>query len=149
LSLVRHQGLYDHTPALAVCFLLTGLASVGFPCTFGFVGTEMLVDASVHSYSYVGIVVVLVAALNGIAIVQSYFRIFTGARHISTVPLGIGLRERWAVLILAALILGGGLWPQPWVASRRRAAEELLEHRGVTLQQQASSSELANRDVKP
>jgi NADH-quinone oxidoreductase subunit M len=90
----------------------------------------------VHSYSYVGVVVVLVAALNGIAIVQAYFKIFTGARHVSTVPLGIGVRERWAVLTLAALIFGGGLWPQPWVASRRRAAEELLQHRDAVSQQE-------------
>src|SRR5262249_53065344 len=31
LSLAGFHGLYEHTPALAVCFLLTGLASVGFP----------------------------------------------------------------------------------------------------------------------
>jgi NADH-quinone oxidoreductase subunit M len=36
LSLAGFHGLYEHTPALAVCFLLTGLASVGFPGTFGF-----------------------------------------------------------------------------------------------------------------
>jgi NADH-quinone oxidoreductase subunit M len=130
LTLVRFQGLYDHTPALAVCFLLTGLASVGFPCTFGFVGTEMLVDGAAHAYPYlVGIVVVIVAALNGIAVVQAYFKIFTGSRHVSTVPLGIGIRERWAVLGLAALIFAGGLFPQPGVASRYRAAEELLRTR--------------------
>ena len=30
LTLNRFSGLYDHSPALAVCFLLTGLGSVGF-----------------------------------------------------------------------------------------------------------------------
>src|SRR5690606_33388355 len=71
LSLERYLGLYDHTPALAVCFLLTGLASVGFPCTFGFIGTEMLVDGAAHTYPYlVGAVVVIAAALNGIAVLQ-------------------------------------------------------------------------------
>ncbi len=134
LSLVRFQGLYDHTPALAVCFLLTGLASVGFPCTFGFIGTEMLVDGAAHAYPYlVGVVVVIAAALNGIAVVQAYFKIFTGSRHISTVPLGIGIRERWAVLALAALIFAGGLFPQSGVASRYRAAEELLQARPTPL----------------
>jgi ABC-type dipeptide/oligopeptide/nickel transport system ATPase component len=34
---------------LAVCFLLTGLASVGFPGTLGFVGSEMLVDGAVEA----------------------------------------------------------------------------------------------------
>jgi NADH-quinone oxidoreductase subunit M len=55
--------------------------------------------------------------------------IFTGGRHVSAVPLGITRRERFAVLTLAALILGGGLVPQPGVESRHRAAEALLEQR--------------------
>ncbi|MCC7086053.1 MAG: oxidoreductase [Pirellulales bacterium] len=128
LSLVRFQGLYDHTPALAVCFLLTGLASVGFPYTFGYIGTEMLVDGAIHAYPYVvGAIVVMVAALNGIAVVQAYFKIFTGSQHVSTIHLGIGIRERWTVLSLAALIFAGGLFPQSGVASRFHAAQELLK----------------------
>ena len=47
LSLADFHGLYDHSPALAVCFLVTGLASVGFPGTLGFVATELLVDGAV------------------------------------------------------------------------------------------------------
>jgi NADH-quinone oxidoreductase subunit M len=92
LSLKSFHGLYEHTPALAVCFLLTGLASVGFPGTFGFLGTELLVDSAVASYPYLGVTVVLVAALNGIAVVKAYFRLFTGKRHVSAVPLKIGGR---------------------------------------------------------
>jgi NADH-quinone oxidoreductase subunit M len=114
---------------LAVCFLLTGLASVGFPGTLGFVSTELLVHGAVGANLVVGVAVVAAAALNGIAVMRAYFLIFTGARHSATVSLGIGLRERFAVLTLAALILGGGLFPQPGVASRQRAAEELLEER--------------------
>ena len=72
---------------------------------------------------------VAAAALNGIAVVRAYFLLFTGARHVSTVSLGIGLRERVAVLTLAALILGGGLFPQPGVTTRQRAAEEILQDR--------------------
>ena len=129
LALIDYRGFYDHTPLLAICFLLTGLASVGFPGTFGFVGTELVVDGAVHSYPYMGVAVVLAAALNGIAVVKAYFLLFTGTRHAATVPLGIGVRERLAVLTLAALILGGGLFPQPGVESRHRAAVEILQGR--------------------
>ena len=101
LSLTSYHGLYDYTPMLAVCFLLTGLASLGFPGTFGFLGTEMLVDGAVEAYAYVGIAVVVVAALNGVAIVQAYFMLFTGTRHVSSVPLAICGRERFAVLTAA------------------------------------------------
>ena len=61
LSLDRVSRRVRAHPALAVCFLLTGLASVGFPGTFGFVGTELLVDGAVEAYPYVGIAVVVAA----------------------------------------------------------------------------------------
>jgi NADH-quinone oxidoreductase subunit M len=129
LSLVGYHGVYDHTPLLAVCFLLTGMASVGFPGTFGFLGMELLVDGAVQSYPYTGAAVVVAAALNGIAVVQAYFKLFTGTRHVSAVPLQVGLRERLAVLTLALLILGGGLFPQFIAQSRHRAADEILQQR--------------------
>jgi NADH-quinone oxidoreductase subunit M len=129
LMLLEHHGLYEHSPTLAVCFLLTGLASVGFPGTLGFAAADMLVDGAVTVNLFAGIAVVATAALNGIAVVRAYLLLFTGARHTSTVSLKIGLRERVVVLTLVALILGGGLVPQPGISSRQRAAEEILEER--------------------
>jgi NADH:ubiquinone oxidoreductase subunit 4 (subunit M) len=131
LSLADFQGLYEHTPNLAMCFVLTGLASVGFPGTFGFVGGEVLVDGAVETYPYVGIAVVLASALNGIAIVKAYFLLFTGRQYFSTISLKIRVRERYAVLTLAALILIGGLIPQPGVLSRHYAADEILKERAA------------------
>jgi NADH-quinone oxidoreductase subunit M len=129
VSLLEHRGMYEHTPTLAAFFLLTGLASVGFPGTFGFIGTELLVDGAVQMNPYVGAAVVLAAALNGIAVLQAYFRIFTGARHVSSISLQCRPAERVAVLTLALLILGGGLWPQPGIASRYHAAMEIVQFR--------------------
>jgi NADH-quinone oxidoreductase subunit M len=129
VTMSEFRGLYEHSPGLAVCFLLTGLGSVGFPGTLGFVATEILVSGALGTELQVGLAVVLAAALNGIAIVRTYFLIFTGGRHISAVPLGITRRERFAVLTLAALILGGGLAPQPLLDSRNRAAQAVLDQR--------------------
>jgi NADH-quinone oxidoreductase subunit M len=130
LSLSRYHGLYDYTPMLAVGFLMMGLASLGFPGTFGFLGSELLVDGAVMSYAFnVGLIVVVVAALNGVAIVRAYFLLFTGTKHVSSVPLSIGRRERGTVLALILLILLGGLFPQPAVDSRYKAAVEIRDRR--------------------
>lgn len=129
LQLSTYQGLYEHTPVLAVCFLLTGLGCVGFPGTMGFVGTELLIDGAVEAYPHVGPLLVIATAFNGIAIVRTYFLLFTGTRYVSSVPLPVSGRERIAVLTLTALILGGGLFPQPSVATRFHAARELLRER--------------------
>src|SRR5262249_60352527 len=44
VSLAKQQGLYEHSPALAVCFMLTGLAAVGFPGRLGVSWAALLVD---------------------------------------------------------------------------------------------------------
>lgn len=129
LTLTEYRGLYDQSPVLAVCFLLTGLGSVGFPGTLGFVATELLVAGAVGANLFVGLGVVLTAALNGIAVVRAYFLLFTGRRHTTGVPLGITRREWFAVLTLSALILGGGLMPSAYIPSRYRAAAVILGDR--------------------
>jgi NADH-quinone oxidoreductase subunit M len=134
LTLTEYRGLYSESPALAVCFLLTGLAAVGFPGTSGFVASELLVDEAVGAHLAVGLVVVLAAAINGIGIVRAYLAIFTGRRHETGVSLAITPRERIAVLTLAALILGGGLFPQAYLESRHRLAETLLRERPESLE---------------
>jgi NADH-quinone oxidoreductase subunit M len=134
LSLADYHGLYDHMPGLAAFFLLTGLASIGFPGTIGFIGTELLVEGASEIYPYVGMLVVFAAALNGIAVLQAYFRLFTGTEHTASIPLGARMPEKVAVLTLSALIIGGGLVPQPGVKSRYHAATEIIARRRVAPQ---------------
>ena len=98
LSLDRYHGLYEHCPLLAVCFLVTGLASVGFPGALGFVAADLLIEGAVASNIFIGVGLVLATALNGIAILRAYFSLFTGARHVSNVSLAITWRERLVVL---------------------------------------------------
>lgn len=129
LSLDKFHGLFAHTPRLAALFLLTGLASVGFPGTVGFVGAELLVDAAAQVYPLAEIAVVIAAALNGLSVLHAYFRIFTGTHHVSSIDLHSRRRERLSIIIMSALILGGGLYPQPGVASRYHVATELVHER--------------------
>ncbi len=126
VSLNEYHGLYEHTPTLAALFLLTGLASIGFPGTVGFVGTELLIEGAVGVFSLIGTAVVIATALNGIAILHAYFRVFTGTHHNASISLRARPSERIAVLVLIALIIGGGLFPQWGVASRYHAAMALI-----------------------
>jgi NADH-quinone oxidoreductase subunit M len=132
MSLEKYHGLYEHMPGLATFFLLMGLASIGFPGTVGFVGAELLVEGAVGVYPVVGMLVVLAGALNGIAVVHAYFRLFTGTEHRASISLQARWPEKIAILTLSVLIIGGGLWPQPGVLSRYHAATELIARRQVT-----------------
>lgn len=126
IQLNRYYGLAEHTPTLAGLSLITGLSSIGFPGTIGFVGMELLVEGCVEFYPLVGLILVISSALNGISILRAWFRIFTGCRFQSSVSLRSRPAERFSVVVLSLLIIGGGLWPQPGVASRHHAAVELL-----------------------
>ncbi|PQO36283.1 oxidoreductase [Bremerella cremea] len=131
LSLDGFHGLYEHTPFLANMFLLTGLASIGFPGTIGFIGTELLVEGAVDVYPMIGFAVVMATALNGIAVVKAYFHVFTGTRHVATASLVCRPSERVTILIMVVLIIGGGVYPQPGVISRYHAATSLIKLRGA------------------
>jgi NADH-quinone oxidoreductase subunit M len=132
LSLDTFHGLYRHVAALAALFLLTGLSSIGFPGTLGFVGAELLVEGAVGVSPVIGVLVVLAGALNGIAVMHGYFRLFTGTEHHASVSLEALWPEKVAVLILSVLLIGGGLWPQPGVQSRYHAATEIISRRHGT-----------------
>jgi NADH-quinone oxidoreductase subunit M len=112
--------------------LLTGLASIGFPGSLAFFGMELLVEGTVEIYPMVGMIVVLAAALNGVAVLRAYFRIFTGKRHVATIPLTARPAERIALVSLSLIVLGAGLLPGAAVASRHHAAEALLKLRKQT-----------------
>ena len=141
LSLTRFHGLYPQIPTLAICYLLTGLACVGFPFTVGFISAELLVDSAVEAHPVVGMLVVIAGALNGIAVMRGYFSIFTGARHQTSISLSIAGREWVAILSLVALILLGGLFPAPGVQTRARAAREIMKQRFLKHPSDAMESE--------
>jgi NADH-quinone oxidoreductase subunit M len=138
VDLARYNGLHDHAPNLAGLFLITGLASIGFPGTIGFVGIELMVEGAAAVSPVVGGTVVIATALCGIAIVRAYFRIFTGTDITSPISLAAKPSERIAVIVMSLLILGGGLFPQPGVSSRHHAAEQLIMRRPGGNQQHAS-----------
>lgn len=129
ISMAEFHGLYEQVPMLAGLFLLTGLASVGFPGTAGFISIEMIVEAAMEVVPVVGPLIVIVTALNGLAVTLAYFRIFAGPPRSSSIDLQVRRPERIAVLITTILIIGGGLLPQWGVKNRYEAALRVLAAR--------------------
>ena len=127
ISLTDYHGLNRQMPMLAGFFLLTGLASIGFPATAGYVGLELLLEGALNVSVLFGALIVLATALTSIAVLMAYFRIFTGRSYPTTIPMQARTEETIAILTLSGLILVGGLWPQPYVLWRHQAAEELIQ----------------------
>jgi NADH-quinone oxidoreductase subunit M len=141
ISLEQYHGLFDQMPHLGSLFLFTGLASIGFPGGLAFVGLELLVEGTVEVYPLVGTIIVLATAINGVALLRAYFRIFTGTRHVATVSIAARPAERFVAITLSLLILVVGIWPSAVIHSRYHAAESLLRIRQDTgIDRQSESS---------
>lgn len=146
LDLTRFHGLFRQMPLMAAFFLVAMLASIGFPGTIGFVGTELLVDYATHSRALYGIVVLAAMALNGIAAMRVYFKLFTGTMAPASISMQPRPVEQIVIWVMIALMIGGGLYPQPGVSTRYHAATELLKRRGHYFDSE-ESSELSLREV--
>ncbi len=129
LSLREHHGYYEQVPGLAICFLITGLASVGFPGTIGFVPMELLISGSVDQGLWISVTLAFAAMLNGIAIMRAYFALFTGRRPTTSVSLQVTPTERLGIILIALVVFLGGWFSPAVVASRHRVADELLQQR--------------------
>lgn len=129
LNLGFYHGLYEQMPQIAGFFIITGLASIGFPLTVGFIAIELLIEGAVEIYPFIGITIILTSALNGIAILYSYFQIFTGKQVESAVVLLVKPKERIAIVLLTILIIAGGLYPQPGVASQYFTSKQIIDTR--------------------
>jgi NADH-quinone oxidoreductase subunit M len=104
LPLDRFHGGYSRSPVLASCFLLLGLACVGFPCSLGFLSQELLLEGTLDTYPHVGVLAALTAFLNGITVLRSYFYLFCGSRQEYGYSQSIRNRERAALILLLSLL---------------------------------------------
>jgi NADH-quinone oxidoreductase subunit M len=126
LSLREHHGFYEQVPGLAICFIITGLGSVGFPGTIGFVPMELLVSGSIERSLWTPAALAVVAMMNAIAIMRAYFALFTGRSPATSISLRATLPERAGIVIISMLVFLGGWFSPSVVESRHRTANRLL-----------------------
>ncbi len=118
-------GVAKSMPLLAAFFFLFGLASMGVPGTNGFIAEHLILLSSLQTHTGAGL-----AALAGIVISASYFltiyrQIFLGPvqRDIVNDSIDLQPRELGIILVLAALILFTGFFPNNVLDITRSAAE--------------------------
>jgi NADH-quinone oxidoreductase subunit M len=133
MTLDRFHGGYERSPVVATSFLIFGLTSCGFPGTLGFISEELLLEGTIHTYPHVGLLAAIAAALNGITVMRIYLRLFCGSKTSYAISQAMRPRERVAMLTLLAILLGFGLAPQAFIASRWQAAEEIMRSRVIPL----------------
>ena len=105
-------GLVRSAPRLTLSFAAFSVASVGFPGSLGFVAEDLMVHGVLEAHPWLGILMIVATALNGIALVRALFRAFLGPTKVDA-PADLRPRELAVHAGLAALVFGLGLWPAP------------------------------------
>tara|TARA_R110002096_G_scaffold97246_2_gene216646 strand:- start:648 stop:1985 length:1338 start_codon:yes stop_codon:yes gene_type:complete len=80
LSIVQPGGSFARTPRMAVAFLFLGFSMVGLPMTVGFIAEDLLVQGSIDEYPQLGLLLIVVTALNGMNVMRCFFALFSGKR---------------------------------------------------------------------
>ncbi len=129
LDLKIYHGGYERSPLLANCFLFFGLASCGFPGTLGFIAQDLLLQGTTLEYPHIGVLTAVVTALNGATVMRTYFLLFCGSSRTYAASQSLRPRERLAMLVLMAILLGFGLRPAFLLSSRLEAGNQILMSR--------------------
>lgn len=118
-------GAAKSMPLLATGFLVCGLAGVGMPGTSSFPGEFLLILSALRSHTGAGMAALFALSIAAGAFLHLYRKAFFGPILRSTVKEAEDLRPReWAVLIaLIAMIVGIGIYPEPWFDLVRPSAE--------------------------
>ncbi|HMV68453.1 MAG TPA: proton-conducting transporter membrane subunit, partial [Myxococcota bacterium] len=103
-------------PRFGFVFLLTALAGIGMPGTLGFDALHLEVEGAlaVHRYA-VALAEAAATVLFAGTLFTWYYRLFLAREGDRGAVDDLHPRELGIALVLVALVLGGGLYPTPWV----------------------------------
>lgn len=123
-----YGGVANSMPKFAALFMLFSMANVGLPGTSGFVGEFWVILASFQAnfwYAFLAGTTLIIGAANTL---WMYKRVMFGEVANENVAKleDINSREGLFLILLAALVLLFGLWPEPLVNLMQSSVDHLL-----------------------
>ncbi len=121
-------GIAKPAPQLAIGFLIILLGTVALPLTNGFIG-EFLLLMGVYNYSfYYSAVAGLTIILGAVYMLRMYQRVMLGETNERTARfIDLDGSEKSVLLIISALIIVIGIYPQPILHISEAAVTDLIE----------------------
>lgn len=123
-----YGGVVNTMPVFASFMLLFAMANAGLPGTSGFVGEFMVIVGAVTTNFWVGTLAALTLILGAAYTLWMYKRVIFGPVANPEVAKlkDVNKRELLILVILAAVVLGFGLYPEPFIAVVHQAANDLM-----------------------
>lgn len=127
-NIADYGGVVNVMPKFAAFMMLFGMANAGLPATSGFVGEFMVIMGAVHVNLWIGALAAITLILGASYTLWMYKRTIFGEitnSHVAEMK-DINCREFAILAILAAAVLGMGLYPEAFIAVVHQAADNLI-----------------------
>lgn len=127
-NIADYGGVVNVMPKFAAFMMLFGMANAGLPATSGFVGEFMVIMGAVEVNIWIGALAALTLIYGASYTLWMYKRTIFGEITNPEVKemKDINCREFAILAILAAAVLGMGLWPEPFIEVVHAAADNLI-----------------------
>ena len=130
-NIADYGGVVNVMPKFAALMMLFGMANAGLPGTSGFIGEFTVTLAAVKQGMFwtaacAGLALILGAAYT----LWMYKRVIfgdIGNDHVREMK-DVSPREFWMLALLAACVLGMGLYPAPFTEVMHKSVEALITH---------------------
>ena len=130
-NIADYGGVVNVMPKFAALFMLFGMANAGLPGTSGFIGEFTVTLAAVKQGMFwtaaaAGLALILGAAYT----LWMYKRVIFGEignDHVRDMK-DLTRREFWLLVLVAAAVLGMGLYPAPFTEVMHTSVDELIKH---------------------
>ncbi|MBN8430076.1 Na+/H+ antiporter subunit D [Microbulbifer salipaludis] len=141
-ELLKIGGLYRASPLLATVFFIAAFSLAGFPPLSGFWAKLMLVNASLQQAAYwVAAIALVTGALTLFSMSKIWSEAFwkphpqstentDASSGLNALPRAERFQRMAPAIVLVAITLALGLFPQPLVEFSQAAADELLDPSG-------------------
>lgn len=129
-EIAAYGGVVNTMPRFAAFALLFSMANCGLPGTAGFVGEWMVILGAVQFNFWIGLGAATALILGASYTLWMYKRVYLGATgndHVRQLK-DINARECLMLALLAAAILGMGLYPKPFTDVMDASVTHFLQH---------------------
>ncbi|MDO5685826.1 MAG: NADH-quinone oxidoreductase subunit M [Neisseria sp.] len=129
-NIADYGGVANSMPKFAAFMMLFGMANAGLPATSGFIGEFMVIMGAVQVNFWIGLLAGLTLIFGAAYTLWMYKRVIfgdVGNPQVAAMK-DINAREFLVLAILAAAVLGMGLYPEGFIQIVHQAANDLRDH---------------------
>jgi NADH-quinone oxidoreductase subunit M len=129
-NIADYGGVVNTMPVFASFFMLFAMANAGLPATSGFVGEFLVTLGAVQVSFWYAALAATTLVFGAAYTLWMYKRVVFGevaSSHVAQLK-DIGAREALVLGLLAVVVLGMGVWPQPMSVVLHTSVSDLLAH---------------------